>query len=97
VPRRPAEAVPAESLSERQLEAALADAHRQIATLRAGLQRRTTIGQAIGITMIQAGVTVDSAFADLIHRSQNANVKVRDLAEQIVQEAEAHATTARRA
>lgn len=97
VPRQPDDAVPTESLGASQLAAALADAQRQITTLRAGLARRTTIGQAIGITMIQAGVTADAAFADLVHRSQNANVKVRDLADQIVQEADAHVTRARRA
>jgi AmiR/NasT family two-component response regulator len=72
--------------------AALAEAHRQIITLRAGLERRTVIGQAIGITMIQTGITAEAAFADLVHRSQNANVKVRDLADQIVHEADARAT-----
>ena len=86
-----AHASAAESACDARLRAALAAAHEQITTLRAGLERRTVIGQAIGITMIQSGLTAEAAFAHLVHRSQNTNVKVRELADQIVHEADAQA------
>jgi ANTAR domain len=79
--------VPAQALSGRHLATALEEAQREITTLKAGLHRRTIIGEAIGITMIQAGITADAAFARLVHLSQDTNVKVRDLAQRIVDEA----------
>jgi hypothetical protein len=79
--------VPAHALSGRHLANALEEAQREITTLKACLDRRTIIGEAIGITMIQAGITADAAFARLVDLSQNTNVKVRDLAQRIVDEA----------
>ena len=79
--------VPAQALSDLHLAAALEEAQREITTLKAGLDRRTIIGEAIGITMIQAGITADAAFARLADLSQNTNVKLRDLAQRIVDEA----------
>lgn len=93
VPQQSEHPSPAEPSHHQDVTDALAEAHRQILTLRAGLERRTVIGQAIGITMIQAGVTAEAAFADLVQRSQNANVKVRDLADEIVRAADAFADT----
>lgn len=87
VPHQAHDVVPAQAPSDRHLAAALEEARQEISTLRAGLARRTLIGQAIGITMIQAGVTADAAFARLVSRSQDANLKVRDLAQRIVEEA----------
>ncbi len=74
--------------ADRLLAAALEDAHREIATLREGLERRTVIGEAVGITMVRAGITADAAFARLVALSQDRNIKVRDLAQRIVDEAD---------
>ena len=79
--------VPAQALSDRHLAAAFEEAQREITTLKAGLDRRTIIGKAVGITMIRAGITADAAFARLAALSQDTNVKVRDLAQRIVDEA----------
>ena len=49
--------------------------------------RRATINQAIGMLMLAYGVTTDKAFAMLAQRSQQTNVKLRDLAAQFVSEA----------
>jgi len=83
--------VPGQASSDRHL-AALEEARREILTLKAGLDRRTLIGQAVGITMAQAGVTADAAFARLVDLSQDTNVKARDLAQRIVDEANQQAT-----
>ena len=86
---------PAQALSGRYLANALEEAHREITTLKAGLDRRAIIGEAIGITMIQAGITADAAFARLVDLSQDTNVKVRDLAKRIVDEANKQAVRPR--
>jgi AmiR/NasT family two-component response regulator len=67
--------------------AALEAAHEQIVTLREALQRRTVIGEAIGITMIRDGLTEDAAVARLVELSQGTNVKVREIAQQVVADA----------
>jgi hypothetical protein len=51
--------------------------------------RRAIINQAIGMLMLANGVTADKAFAMLARRSQQTNVKLRDLAAQFVKEAAA--------
>ena len=66
---------------------ALEQTQREIITLRAGLERRTLIGQAIGITMTRQGLTTDAALAHLVKISQDTNVKVRDVAQLVVDEA----------
>ena len=66
---------------------ALEVAQREITTLRAGLERRTLIGQAIGITMTLRGLSTDEALAHLVRVSQDTNVKVRDVAQVVVDEA----------
>lgn len=76
----------ATSSAEQDLATSLEQAQREIVTLRAGLDRRTLIGQAIGITMVRQGLTTDAALAHLVRRSQNSNVKVRDVAQVVVDE-----------
>jgi hypothetical protein len=51
--------------------------------------RRATINQAIGMLMLAHGVPADDAFQILARRSQQTNVKLRDLAAQFVKEAAA--------
>jgi AmiR/NasT family two-component response regulator len=54
------------------------------AQLEQALASRTTIDQALGILMGQQRCTAEHAFALLKARSQNANRKIRDVAEDIV-------------
>ena len=59
--------------------------------------RRATINQAIGMLMLAHGVSADDAFQILARRSQQTNVKLRDLAAQFVKEAkDSHVTDAAR-
>ena len=51
--------------------------------------RRATINQAIGMLMLAHGLSADEAFEVLARRSQETNVKLRDLAAQFVKEAAA--------
>lgn len=78
-------------LDQQGLATALEQARREICTLRAGLERRTLIGQAIGITMTRRGLTTDAALAHLVRVSQDSNVKVRDVAQVVVDEANSRA------
>ena len=48
--------------------------------------RRAIINQAIGMLMLSHGVSAEKAFAMLARRSQQTNVKLRDLAAQFVKE-----------
>jgi hypothetical protein len=52
--------------------------------VRRSAQSRATIEQAKGVIMAALGVDEDAAFALLKRGSQNANVKVRDLAETLL-------------
>ncbi len=52
--------------------------------VRRSAESRAAIEQAKGILMASLGVTDDEAFAVLRTRSQHANVKVRELAQQLV-------------
>jgi hypothetical protein len=49
--------------------------------------RRATINQAMGMLMLSHGVSAEKAFAMLAQRSQQTNVKLRDLAARFVEEA----------
>ena len=53
--------------------------------LRAGLEMRSIIGQAQGILMERERITAEQAFDVLRRASQNLNVKLRDLAQQLVE------------
>lgn len=63
---------------------AYADATTQVAQLREALETRTMIGQATGLLMAQEGLTSDEAFQKLVLVSQNANLKLRDIAQRYV-------------
>jgi transcriptional regulator with GAF, ATPase, and Fis domain len=65
------------------LGAVVADASRQQANLRAAVESRQVIGEAIGILRAQGGLSSDQAFAALSSASQRMNVKLRDLAGEI--------------
>ena len=69
-----------------------ASQHRQAAldevtTLNDALQTRLHIGQAQGLLMARYALNPDQAFALLVRISQSENVKLRDVAAQIVAEA----------
>jgi PAS domain S-box-containing protein len=49
--------------------------------------RRATINQAMGMLMLAHGCSAEKAFATLARRSQQTNVKLRDLAAQFVRDA----------
>lgn len=65
------------------LGAVVIDAARQQANLRAAIESRQVIGEAIGILRAQGDVSSDQAFRMLSQASQRMNVKLRDLARQI--------------
>ena len=69
-------------------EAALFDrelAAEHSATLEQALQSSREIGTAIGILVEQTNCSPEEAFRMLSQRSQQSNVKIRDLAREIVQ------------
>ena len=68
--------------------AALLGLTRQVSSLSAALSNRTTIGAAIGIVMKQYGIGQNRAFDYLVRRSPNANVELRLVAYDIVDEVE---------
>jgi len=55
-----------------------------IANLQLALESRDVIGQAKGILMERHGISADDAFARLVAMSQHSNVKVREVAEHVV-------------
>lgn len=57
----------------------------QVGQLEEGLQSRTMIGQATGLLMAQEGLSSDEAFQKLVHVSQNANIKLREIAQRYVE------------
>ena len=57
----------------------------QVEQLEEGLQTRTMIGQATGLLMAQDGLTSEEAFQKLVQVSQNANVKLREIAQRYVE------------
>ncbi len=57
----------------------------QVEQLEDGLKTRTMIGQATGLLMAQEGLSSEEAFQKLVHVSQNANVKLRDIAQRYVE------------
>ncbi|MBB5835904.1 ANTAR domain-containing protein [Kribbella italica] len=61
------------------------DSAQQAATLTRGMEARTVVGQAQGILMSQFGMDAAQAFAVLRRYSQDANVKLRDVARRVVE------------
>jgi hypothetical protein len=82
------------AFDEAQEAAALFAAHARVAmaqaqgrqTLIAALTSRDTVGKAIGITMERYRITDEQAFQMLVRVSQTNNVKLRDIAADIVAE-----------
>jgi GAF domain-containing protein len=70
--------------------AAIALGHAQErASLTEGLQTRRAIGQAIGILMARYEMNEDRAFAFLVRASSHRNIKLRAIAQELVDEANA--------
>jgi GAF domain-containing protein len=68
------------------LGAVVVDASRQQAHLRAAIESRQVIGEAIGILKAQnRNLSSDEAFAMLSKASQRMNIKLRDLAKRIAE------------
>ena len=67
----------------------LAAARREVEGLRAALETRHTIGLAQGILMARHTLTVAQAFDYLRRRSQSDNVKLREIAVDLVAELDA--------
>jgi GAF domain-containing protein len=67
------------------MAAVVVDASRQQAQLRAAIQSRQVIGEAIGILRYQSDLSSDEAFAVLTGASQRLNVKLREVARRVVQ------------
>lgn len=63
---------------------AVADLRRVEDQLRTALTSRADIDQAKGILMARLGIDADRAFQELIRVSQHSNMKLRDVARQIV-------------
>jgi hypothetical protein len=68
----------------------------EITTLQEAVRTRTTIGQAVGLVMSEKTLTAEGAFAHLVDLSSHSNVKVRDIAASMVEEANAKARAADR-
>jgi GAF domain-containing protein len=60
------------------------DNARERETLNHALHSRKVIGQAIGILMERYDMNEDRAFAFLVRASSNSNIKVRDIAQELV-------------
>ena len=69
---------------------------REVDDLRQALEARRTIGQAIGILMERYELTDERAFAFLARLSSHRNVKLRNVAQEIVEETQQRGTSAQR-
>jgi hypothetical protein len=63
------------------------DAEQELAQMRRALESRAIIEQAKGIAMGRYGLTAERAWAWLVRESQSRNIKLRVIAEQLVEEA----------
>ncbi|MEU5841307.1 response regulator [Rhodococcus sp. NPDC047139] len=77
-------------------EQILAASERESDQLRTALETRSTLGRAVGLMMATFECDADTAFEKLVAFSQHRNVKVRDIAEQIVGDYTASLTDSRR-
>jgi GAF domain-containing protein len=66
---------------------------REIDNLTVALQSRTVIGQATGLLMAEYGLDETAAFAFLHRTSSHANLKLRDVAARIVEDADRRSGT----
>jgi GAF domain-containing protein len=62
----------------------IARTHEDVTNLRTAMRSRAVIGQAMGILMERHKFTADQAFRALSRVSQNTNIKLRDVAEELV-------------
>jgi GAF domain-containing protein len=67
------------------MAAVVVDASRQQAQLRAAVESRQVIGEAVGILRYQSNLSSDEAFAVLTRASQRLNIKLREVARRIVE------------
>jgi AmiR/NasT family two-component response regulator len=65
------------------LEKALDEALAEVAQLEQAIESRDVIGQAKGVLMERHQTGPDEAFAELCHRSQTLNVKLREIAARV--------------
>ena len=70
----------------RELEQELAEAELERGQLKSAIASRDVIGQAKGIIMERDGCTEDQAFELLVKLSQSTNRKLRDIAQDVVDE-----------
>ena len=66
---------------------------RELDTLQEALRTRKVIGQALGLLMAEYAVNEDAAFGLLVRTSSTTNVKLRDIAAAMVEQANARAGT----
>jgi len=69
-------------------------ARAEITNLHEAVSTRTTIGEAIGLLMHEKTLTAEAAFAHLVELSSHTNIKVREIAARMVEEAGARAERA---
>jgi GAF domain-containing protein len=65
----------------------LAGARERAERLEQALDSRAVIDQAVGIIRSRSGVSAEDAFGRLVRMSQNENVKLREVAARLVEEA----------
>jgi AmiR/NasT family two-component response regulator len=75
---------PGPDLVRERLEEEILAAKGEIAQLNAALQTRHLIGVAQGMLMLRYGIDVQTAFDYLSRRSQDENIKLRELARRVV-------------
>ncbi|MFC5289638.1 response regulator [Actinokineospora guangxiensis] len=73
-------------------EGAIAHGERRAANLDVALRTRTAIGQAVGILMVTQRCDADTAFDRLVAASQRRNVKLREVADDLVRQVAASHT-----
>ena len=81
-----------ELLEQEEAGAALRASEEEIQGLKEALRTRTTIGQAVGLLMCESTITAEAAFSRLVEMSSHSNVKLREVAARLVEEANARAT-----
>jgi len=69
-------------------------ARAEITDLNEALRNRTTIGEAIGLLMHEKTLSAEAAFAHLVEVSSHTNIKIREIAARMVEEADARAERA---
>lgn len=64
------------------------DGLQKLDQLEEGMKTRQMIGQAVGILMATRAIDQEAAFQMLVKASQNANIKVREIAQRVVDKAQ---------